>query len=175
MSEISPSIHSRATPPSYSPAQIGLHWLIAALVIFQLVFGESIKDYGHVLRDGKTPETLVWLMGNLHIWVGVAVLVLALARLGLRVARGAPPAPDALHPHLVTAMKSVYVLFYVLLIGAPLTGLAAWYLGIHISGEIHETLKPVFIVLISLHVLAALWHRFVLKDDVMARMLPTRR
>lgn len=169
MSEISDRAGIADAPAAYSTSQVLLHWIIAALIIFQLVFGESIKDYGHTLRDGEVPSTLVWLMGNLHIWVGVAVLALTLARLALRLTRAAPPAP-ALAAPLLLAMRATYALFYALLLAAPVTGLVAWYGGVHISGEIHEILKPVFIVLITLHVLAALWHRFVLKDDVMSRM-----
>lgn len=169
MSHISSSLHTGRTSASYSRAQILLHWLIAALVVFQLIFGESIQDYGHVLRDGQVPDGLVWLMGNLHIWVGVAVLALTLLRLSLRVRLGAPQ-PPALARHLRLTMHATYVAFYVLLVAVPVTGLLAWYGGIHLAGEVHETLKPVFIVLIGLHVAAALYRRFVLKDDVMSRM-----
>lgn len=38
--------------------------------------------------------------------------------------------------------------------------------------EVHETVAAVLLVLIALHVAAALRHRFLLKDDVLRRMLP---
>jgi len=164
---------SVSQPVSYSRAQILLHWAIALLVFFQLIFGESIGDYGHALRDGTTPDSTTFLLGNAHIWTGIAVLVLMLARIALRLSHGAPaPVPG---PTLqVTAAKIIHGLFYLLLVAAPLTGLAAWYLKIRPAGEVHELMKPVFIVLIVLHVVGALWHKFVLKDTTMRRMVSSR-
>jgi cytochrome b561 len=40
--------------------------------------------------------------------------------------------------------------------------------------EIHEVLGNILLVLASLHVLAALKHQFIDRDDVLARMLPAR-
>lgn len=164
---------SRSQPTTYSSAQIAIHWIVAALVVFQIVFGESIKDLGRALRRSEAPDAMVSLMGNLHIWFGVAILVLTLVRVFLKVTRGAPPAPRGSALSLF-AMKAVYALFYLLLLAAPVTGLAAWYLGVDVAGDIHEAMKPAFVLLIAVHVLAALWHRFVLKDDVMGRMLSSR-
>jgi cytochrome b561 len=42
----------------------------------------------------------------------------------------------------------------------------------HKMGGVHGTLAWVLFALIGLHVVAALFHRFVLKDDVLQRMLP---
>lgn len=164
---------SLSQPASYSRAQIFLHWAIALLVFFQLIFGEAIGDYGHALRDGATPDSTTFLMGNAHIWSGVAILVLMLARIALRLIHGAPaliPGPKLQE----TVAKAIHGLFYLLLIAAPLTGLAAWYLKIRPAGEVHELMKPVFIVLIVLHIVGALWHKFVLKDDTMQRMVSSK-
>ena len=164
---------SLSQPTSYSRAQIFLHWAIALLVFFQLIFGEAIGDYGHALRDGTTPDSTTFLMGNAHIWVGVAVLVLMLARITLRLIHGAPaliPGPKLQE----MIAKAIHGLFYLLLIAAPLTGLAAWFLQIRPAGEVHELMKPVFIVLIVLHIVGALWHKFVLKDDTMQRMVSSK-
>lgn len=161
---------SASQPLSYSRAQILLHWVIALLVFFQLIFGESIHDYGRALRKGTTLDTTTFIMGNAHIWVGVAVLVLMLARIALRLSHGAPaPIPGPKLQEM--AAKAIHGLFYLLLIAAPLTGLAAWYLKIRPAGEVHELMKPVFIVLIALHIVGALWHKFALKDATMQRML----
>jgi len=161
---------SVSQPASYSRAQIILHWVIALIVFFQLIFGESIAEYGHALREGTTPDSGLVIMANAHIWSGVAILVLMLARIPLRLSHGAPaPIPG---PKLqVMVAKAIHGLFYLLLIAAPLTGLAAWYLKIRPAGEVHEWMKPVFIVLIALHIVGALWHKFVLKDATMQRMV----
>jgi cytochrome b561 len=164
---------TRIQPASYSTAQITLHWLIAAIVFFQIIFGEAVEDYGHALRDGQTPETAAFLLGNAHIWLGITVLVLMIARLGLRLTHGAPAPVPA--PKLQDVLaKAAHILLYVLLIAAPLTGIAAWFFGIREAGAIHHFMKPAFIILIALHVVGALWHRFVLKDGVMARMMSAK-
>jgi cytochrome b561 len=41
-------------------------------------------------------------------------------------------------------------------------------------GRWHETLEWALLVLVGLHVAAALLHRFIYRDRVMARMLPSR-
>lgn len=161
---------SRQATASYSPAQIGLHWAIAALVLFQIIFGDWIKDLGRALTRGTEPDTATVILGNLHIWFGAAILALTLWRLALRITRGAP-APAGGNAITLGLMKAAHGLFYVLLLAMPVTGLVAWYLGVHDAGEVHEAMKPVFVLLIALHVLAVVWHRIVLKDDTMARML----
>lgn len=161
---------SRPAIAGYSPTQIGLHWVIAALVLFQILFGDWIKDLGRALNRGTTPDTATLVLGNLHVWVGIAILGLTLWRLALRVTRGTP-APAGGNAITLGLMKATHGLFYVLLLVMPLTGLVAWFLGVHDAGEVHEAMKPVFVLLIVLHVLAVVWHRIVLKDDTMARML----
>lgn len=164
---------SRSQPLSYSRAQISLHWIIAVLVIFQIVFAESIETYGDALRDGVTPDAITFLLANAHIWFGVAILALMAARLGLRLTHGAPAPVPA--PKLQDALsKATHGLLYLLLIAAPLTGAAAWFLGIREAGSIHHFSKPAFIILIALHVAGALWHKFVLKDQVMQRMVSSK-
>jgi cytochrome b561 len=164
---------STSQPFSYSRLQITLHWIIAALVVFQLVFGEAMGDLGHALRDGRAPDSVTFLLGNAHIWVGSAILALMILRIALKLTRGTPaPIPG---PRLQEiAAKSIHGLFYLLLLVAPLTGLAAWFLGVRAAGEVHEVLKPVFIILIALHVVGALWHQFIVKDETLKRMLSSQ-
>ena len=101
------------------------------------------------------------------------VFVCYTTRIALRLSQGAPaliPGPKLQE----TVAKVIHGLFYLLLIAAPLTGLAAWFLKIRPAGEVHELMKPVFIVLIVLHIVGALWHKFVLKDATMQRMVSSK-
>ncbi len=157
-------------PASYTGTQIVLHWVVAALVFFQLVFGESLPALGRIVRDGQTPTATEVLMADLHIYVGVAILLLVAGRLALRIGHGAPAYPEGGHPLAARLAGLTHWLFYALLVAMPVTGLVAYYLYKPL-GEIHEAGKPVFILLIVVHVAAALYHRFVLRDDVMARMM----
>ncbi|GAB4517343.1 MAG: cytochrome b/b6 domain-containing protein [Roseibium sp.] len=164
---------SKTQPAAYSPLHILLHWAITALLLFQLVFGESIKDLERALRNGGSPDTATAFMGNAHIWVGVAVLALTVLRLLVRARFGVPaPLPSSRLQEF--AARAVHGLLYLLMIVAPLTGLAAWYGGIHLAGEIHELAKPLFIILIALHLAGALYHHFALKDGSLTRMVSSR-
>ncbi|MXN63437.1 cytochrome b [Stappia sp. GBMRC 2046] len=161
---------STSSPSNYSLAQITLHWLIAALVVFQLVFGESIAHAERALARGRAVDAIDLFLANAHIWAGFAILALMIARLGLRIRHGVPPAPEKEPAYAVLVMKAAHFLFYVLLFAAPITGAIAYYL-LPEAGEIHEAMKPAFIVLIAIHVLAALWHQVILRDGVMKRMI----
>lgn len=161
------------TSTAYSPVQIALHWLIAALVIFQLIFGEFIKDLGRALRRGLEADPLAAFFGNAHIWVGLAIFALVALRIVLRLKLGVPPARSDLPAFAALAMRVTHFLFYALLVATPISGAIAWYLYPPI-GEVHEAAKPLFIILIGLHVAATVWHHFVVKDDVLRRMTRSR-
>ncbi|MDW6021753.1 cytochrome b/b6 domain-containing protein [Mesorhizobium sp. BAC0120] len=160
----------------YSPTQILLHWVIAALVLFQLVFGDSI---GHVLRAakrGRAVSAADVTLGTLHYWVGLVILALVAVRIAVRFSSGAP-APVATNgpAWLAEAARFSHGLFYVLLVATPILGLLGYYFG-DPFGDIHSLAKPVFIILISVHAAAALFHQFWLRDGTLARMiLPARR
>ncbi len=75
----------------YRGIQIGLHWLIAVLVLVQLVFGESMTAYVDAVGEGRPLTSLEATLGSVHYWVGMAVLALVIVRLGVRLYYGAPP------------------------------------------------------------------------------------
>lgn len=164
---------TKTIPASYSLTQIALHWLIAALVIFQLVVAEAMEEISEAAEHGGSVSASDALLGNLHIWIGFSILALTLWRLALKVTRGARHEPKGGRIALVL-MRATHALFYFLLIAAPVTGAITWYFGLEFVGEIHEKSKPAFIALIVLHVAATIWHDVMLKDRVMARMLPKR-
>lgn len=155
-------------PAGYSRVQIGLHWIVAALIAVNLVFEDWIKTGWRAIRDTGVP---VYDAGAVaHIAVGVAVLVFALWRLGLRFTRGVPALPATMSGAERLAAKLGHAALYALMIGVPAVGLTAWFTASGDLAELHEVGKPAFIVLIALHVLAALWHQFVRKDGLLARM-----
>ncbi|MCK6371618.1 MAG: cytochrome b/b6 domain-containing protein, partial [Gammaproteobacteria bacterium] len=106
------------------------------------------------------------------------------------------PPPPAGTPPLLRAVTSVtHIGFYVLLVLLPLSGWlltsaegeAASFFGafavpaLPVPGgedsedlfeEVHELLGNVVLALAALHVLAALKHHFIDRDDVLRRMLP---
>jgi cytochrome b561 len=162
------------TRVGYSTYQIALHWVIALLVLFQLVFGESMKMVVDAAERGRQLSAADQTMGSAHYWVGIAILALVVLRLALRLAAGAP-APTGKSPRWMhLAAGASHALFYVLLLATPVLGLLAFYVG-DPWGDIHSWSKPAFIVLIAIHALAALYHQFWLRDGTLQRMVSPSR
>ncbi|WP_193336993.1 cytochrome b [Devosia beringensis] len=153
----------------YSSLQIGLHWLIAALIFFQLVFGESMVAATEAAEEGEALGGTDAALATAHYWVGLSVLALVALRFAIRLRQGVP-APIDENPLLVLAAKATHWLFYALLVVVPVTGLLAVYVNPEV-GEIHQLAKPAFVILIVLHAGAALFHHFVLRDATLRRML----
>jgi cytochrome b561 len=154
----------------YSATQIALHWLIAALVFFQLFFGESMSMAMRAARHGRTLSPSDATLGTAHYWVGLAILALVALRIIVRRISGAPAPAEGGQRWLAQAARVSHGLFYVLLVAAPIAGLLGYYFG-DPYGDIHSLSKPLFIVLISVHAAAALFHQFWLKDGTLRRML----
>ncbi len=192
----------------YSVMAIGLHWLMAVLLVFMIWLGWNMGD----LPRGETlslfgAEMAAPALYNLHKSLGISILVLALLRLVLRVMDPPPALPAGMKPWEENLAKATHYGFYVLMIGIPLLGWAlvstSKFNGVptllfdavpwpHIPGLValtgtaksvvhgvaeflHSKLVWVLIVLIVLHIAAALKHQFLDRDNLMARMLPFLR
>ena len=173
----------------YSAVAILLHWLIALAIIALLVMG--------IVMTGL-PDTDLALKFGLYQWhksVGITVLLLSLLRLLWRLTHRPPPLPGNLRPWERLAARVTHVGFYVLIIVIPLLGWAMvsaspYNIPTVLYGEISWPHLPVpksafegfkaghvwlafgAVGLLALHVAAALKHHYILKDDVLARMLP---
>jgi len=163
-----------------------LHWLCALLIFCG--FGLGLFMTGLEI----TPEKLQYYAW--HKWIGITVFLLAAARLAWRAAHPAPPLPPAFPAWQVRASRGAHALLYVLMLAIPLsgwvysssTGVSVVYLGLvelpdlmakdretaKILLLLHRTLNYTLAGVVSLHVVAALKHHFVDRDDVLARMLP---
>ena len=155
--------------PGYSSIQIALHWTIAALVLFQLLFGESMVAATDAAETGEALAGRDAAFATAHYWVGIAVLVLVALRLGIRVRSGGVTTADS-NVVLAWLAKATHWTFYALLVIVPVSGLLTVYVNPDV-GEFHQLAKPVLIVLIALHAGAALFHHFVLRDGTLKRML----
>ena len=71
----------------FSGMQRVLHWLIAIMVLAMLFIGVSMVS---------TLKPLFLTLISIHKPLGISILVLAVLRLGVRLAFGAPPLPAAL-------------------------------------------------------------------------------
>lgn len=159
-----------AAPTGYRASQITLHWIIAALVLFQLLFGGAMENAVRAARRGEPLTGGEALGANLHIWVGFAVLGLVLVRILLRLRHGAPALPEATGAVIGFLGRASHFLFYVLLVLAPVSGIVAYYF-VPEAGNAHRLFKPAFVLLIALHVAASLWHQFIRRDGLLLRMI----
>jgi cytochrome b561 len=162
-----------------------LHWLIVALLILQITLA-LVADELHGMQK--------LAMLARHKSVGLTILVLALLRLLWRWANPTPPLPSTLKPYERALARLTHTLLYVLLFALPLSGWTmssargfpvSWFGFFQLPDlvpkdkplyealvETHEILASVLVAAVVLHVAAALKHHFLLKDDVLKRMLP---
>ncbi len=157
-----------AKPLGYSRLQIRLHWVVAILIAFQVIFGEEMGAAWRQVNQKIPPDMTVLVWG--HIVAGFAIWVFAAWRLYLRFTRGVPAHGAGQSRVQVAIGEAVVWVFYAIMLMAPITGALAWFGGVHQAGEAHEMVKPVIIGFVALHVLAALYHQFILKDGLLMRM-----
>jgi cytochrome b561 len=173
----------------YSTIAIAIHWAIALLMIFMVFFGEELME---VEDEGEIAGTF---LPSLHISIGVAILVLSLARLAWRLAHSPPPLPATMKRWEAGLSHATHITFYLLMIGIPVLGwlatpeflrdeptmaaMSAFGFGLPVApdlgidaAEFHEIGSNIAMVLIILHVLAALKHQFVDGDGLLRRMIP---
>ena len=168
----------------FSPLQRALHWIMAICILAMLFIG-----VGMVSTVKPDYLTLV----SIHKPLGVAILVLALIRLAVRIARGAPPLPANMPEPMKLAAHLSHYAFYALMIALPLLGYgmlsAADYPvvigGLHLPSLLphsnslhtllwnaHRFLALCFFALIVVHLAAALFHALVRRDGVFHAMAP---
>ena len=153
----------------FSRAQIAMHWGVAVLIISNLLMGDDISGlWRQIQQTGPMPTTTgAWL----HIIVAIAALALILWCLTLRLTRGVPAAPAGESRALTLAGEAGHILLYALMIALPVTDLPAWYDGVTSLTDLHGgILQALLWLLIAGHVLAAIYHHFVLKDGLLNRM-----
>lgn len=159
------------TPVSFSLTQRILHWVVALLVFFNLLFPDGMNRWAHAAFRGDevTPEMIA--SANIHAYVGMTVLVLALIRLALRFIQGVPAEPQAEPPLLRKLSRLAHWTFYLLFIALPLTGMLGYYLGVTGAADAHGgPLKALMWILLVLHVGAVAIHQFYWKTGILKRM-----
>ncbi|WP_298492730.1 cytochrome b/b6 domain-containing protein [uncultured Maritimibacter sp.] len=157
------------TPTGYTRLQIALHWIIFLLIAVQFLFHDGMEDvWRAVMRDTYAGPTAGAI---LHVAVGLAVLALVVIRLGVKLKRGSPRLPENEPALLKTTASVTHWVLYGLMVVVPVSGAVAWFTVNEGAGEAHEVLKTLLMLVVLLHVAGALVQRFVLKSDVMTRML----
>jgi cytochrome b561 len=156
---------------SYSLSQRFLHWAVALLIFFNLLFPDGMNIWHRLMRRGQVPTPEQISSANIHAYVGIAILLLAVLRLGLRFTKGVPD-EIAQEPAIFRlAARLAHAGLYILIFAMPLSGIAAYYFGINPAGSFHaDVLKIILWALIAAHVAGALVHQFYWKSNVLRRM-----
>lgn len=174
----------------YGTTAAALHWLSAILITAQLWTGWTFHQ---VLERGSDARAD---MKDLHVTLGVLILAVVLIRIGHRLMKPAPAFPDDHPAWEQAAAKWGHRLVYAFMLIVPITGLigvsgrgpTVELLGgitipavpgfnrdsAHEIGEIHVVLVYAFVVLLILHVLAALRHHGDRPSSARGRMWPSR-
>jgi cytochrome b561 len=178
--------HPQSIEERYSIVSQLFHWVVAALLFAML--GTNL------LREMAEKESLArteWL--NLHMSLGILLFVIVILRLfwtktayqpaplpGLWITRMLAKAAHVLlnlatllvpiGGYLRIASKNVPADFF----GTPIPSIVGDMPWLHDIAKIgHGSyMEYFFYVLISLHILAALWHQYVRKDGALDRIVP---
>lgn len=182
MNSSSPLFHQK----NYSILAIVLHWLMALMIVITV-------PLAWIMTDMQTsPQKLQFY--SWHKWLGVSIFFLAALRLIARLIQGVPEAPAGMPDWQRTASRVSHAAMYVLLLAIPLSGwvmssaagVPVVYLGIwqlpdlvgkdkallNTMKEAHALLANGLLIIVAVHILAALKHHFINRDGVLARMLP---
>lgn len=179
------------TSTAYGSVAQFFHWLIFLLVLIMIPLG--------YLMGGVSDKVLRGQLVNTHKVIGVCILVIMLLRALWAVVNVKPGLPFQTPAWQRLAERGVHFILYLFLIIMPLSGLIGsvaagrppHFYGINFELPIaqdkniaefafeyvHEPLAIILIILISLHIAAALYHHFIKRDDILRRMLSdtTRR
>jgi cytochrome b561 len=161
------------------------------LIVVQAPIGVYMAYRGNTLK--------IWdaVTGGLytgHKLIGVTILLVVLCRLAFRLTHGTPADEPTLEPWQKVASHLNHWGMYVLLLCVPVAG----YIGISLFPAldilglfslpgvvepnreasataflVHRLLGRLLVLLVAIHVAAALFHYFIRKDNVLARMLPS--
>lgn len=171
----------------YSGIQKLFHWVIAIIVIAMLGLSFFLDD---------VPEIYKYQAFLIHKSLGISVLFLMILRFILLIVLGRPNLPTQISAWEFTLSRIVQYGFYILLIVMAIVG---WIMSVaagktptffglfslplpiepnkalsQLMFQFHQKIAFILIVLIILHVLGALKHHFIDKDNVLNHMLPKR-
>ncbi|MEO0343955.1 MAG: cytochrome b/b6 domain-containing protein [Pseudomonadota bacterium] len=167
----------------YHPALVALHWIMAIMILMGLFFGKVVLS----AMDNADPEKAQGLAG--HMIIGILVGVLLIVRLIFRFATEKPPHAKTGYNFLDQVGAATHWILYILVglmvasgLGTALTG-GLFAISFGGSGDpipaglnnlvpriMHGLAANLLILILALHIAAALYHQFFLKDGLFRRM-----
>jgi cytochrome b561 len=173
-------------PGPYPATSKWLHWLVAACVLTTAPVAIAMTRVG----EGQTQDALY----NIHKSLGVLIFILVILRVINRLMVGAPAPEPGIERWQKAASSATHGLLYLLLVAMPIVGYVANslygaptpFFGLFNLPPIVAENKPLsetlftlhrwsgflMIVLVLMHIGAALFHHVIRGDNVLRRMLP---
>jgi len=162
-----------------------LHWLMAVLILGQVALGK----YAHELdRSMEKLNLMMW-----HKSIGICLLILLILRLTWTWINPKPVSAEVTSQWRRAAERLSHAALYLLMFAIPVSG---WLMNSaknipfrvfrtiplpdllgpseklgELFEDLHEGLVKALLVLLVVHIAAALWHHFYLRDKVLVRML----
>lgn len=171
----------------YHPALVAIHWLMAILIVMMLIFGNFVTGP----LENTDPAKVEALVG--HMAIGMSIGVFLILRLVVRVRTEKPPHASTGNAILDRVGVGTHHLMYLLVALMVLSGLgmalSAGLFGVVYGGQgaipadlstrfparTHDLVSNLLLLLVVLHIAAALYHQFFLKDGLFRRMWFGRR
>ncbi|VVE77577.1 cytochrome b [Pandoraea sputorum] len=171
----------------YDAASRYLHWITAALLAVQFGVAWAMPD---ITKQTPAIGLVAW-----HLSLGATILGLTAIRMLWARWRIKPESgqKSLMHAFAAIAHKGLYALLAIVpvlgWINASARGYGVKFLGViplpalstqgssfgHAMGDVHSLLAYVLLGAVALHVCAALYHHWVLRDGTLHRMLPLSR
>jgi len=173
-------------PTRYHPVHVALHWLMFLLVVMMLGVGKFVMPEVSV-DDPQKPFML-----QIHAFIGIFIAILLVVRLVSLFTAKRPAPADAGNAFLNFLARAVHFLLYFLLIGMAVSGLGLFQMAnlsaifsrevpyppdffVYLPRMGHGLVSTLLLLLTLLHVGAALYHQFILKDNLLSRMWFAKR
>ena len=172
-------------PLKYDRMLVLLHWVLAMGLFYQLGLGLWMEDIP------KDPPGFRAEWFNLHKSIGICLGFLILWRLGWRVTHSVPAPPIGNTEFQNKMSQWVHRFLYVSMVVLPLSGFMGssfsaypvkffglplpklWESspeGKELFSTIHEVTAFLMMIVIILHISAAVWHQWVKRDGLLSRM-----
>jgi cytochrome b561 len=167
----------------YTKTAIILHWLIALGIIAMFVLGWYMEDLPKN-TDGRA------FFFNLHKSVGVTLFALIVFRIYWRLTHRPPALLASMRAWEKKLASFGHKALYVMMFAVPLSGLimsryskygVKWFGFPFVPGfddkvmrenflEVHQIAGIILLVIIAVHLLATIKHKFIDKDETLKRM-----
>ena len=172
---------TESAPKRYHPVHVAIHWLMALLVIMMLGIGKFVMP--GISPDD--PQKVMMLQS--HTYIGGFIALLLVIRVVLLFAVKRPAPADAGNAFLNIIAKATHGLLYLFLLGMAASGLGLFQqvdlpavfsaakpypsnFFEYLPRMGHGLTSWLLLALVALHFGAAMYHQFIKKDNLLARM-----